>query len=92
MEIPRPPSINNNFPIGIFDGASQEACLKCGARAVVKLSEVCPFKLINGCGSGTNTRGELLALWSLLHFSTSKPITTMHIYGDSKVIIDWVTS
>ena len=40
-------------------------------------------------GCGTNSREELLALWSLL-FSAQKPgINQIAIAGDSKMIIGW---
>jgi len=41
------------------------------------------------CGSGTNTRSELLALWSLLYFVGYKKISILLLVGDSKVIIEW---
>ena len=41
------------------------------------------------CGSGTNTKGELLSLWLLFHFSLSLGFDNISIYGESKVIIDW---
>ena len=42
------------------------------------------------CGSGTNTKGELLSLWLLLHFSLGLGLDDILVYGDSKVITDWV--
>ena len=72
VRIPRHPSFNLDWLIGFFDGASQDASLKCGVGAVFKLNESCSYKLKMGCGNGTNTSGELLALWSLLHFAYSK--------------------
>jgi ribonuclease HI len=41
------------------------------------------------CGSGTNTRGELLALWSILFFAHYKQVSCLQLVGDSKVIVDW---
>ena len=41
-------------------------------------------------GPGTNTKLELLALWGLLYFSKTKNILPVKIFGDSKVIVDWV--
>ena len=54
---PRSPILNNTMPFGFFDGASQEAGMKCGARAVLKLNESRSFHLKMGCGRVTNTRG-----------------------------------
>ena len=42
-----------------------------------------------GCGLNTNTRAECLALWDLLHISKEIGIPTLHVYGDSSVIINW---
>ena len=41
------------------------------------------------CGHSTNTRAKLLALWALLHFAKAIGIPTLHVYGDSYVIINW---
>jgi len=43
-----------------------------------------------GCGGGTNTRGGLLALWSLLFFENMKGLVELEVCGDSKVVVDWV--
>ena len=42
-----------------------------------------------GCGHNTNTREELLALWALLFFAKEIGIPSLHVYGDSYVIINW---
>jgi ribonuclease HI len=44
------------------------------------------------CGRGTNTRGELLALWCILFFASYKKVTRLQLVGDSKIIIDWFTN
>ena len=41
------------------------------------------------CGNGTNTRSEMLALWSLLYYARTLDIDTIQIAGDSKVIVEW---
>ena len=65
---------------------------KCGAGVVLKCLELGTFRLKLNCGSGTNTRGELLALWCILFFSFYKKVTRLEVVGDSKVIIDWFTN
>lgn len=35
---PRTPSLNNDMPIGYFDGASQEVGMKCGVGAILKFN------------------------------------------------------
>ena len=47
------------------------------------------FYIKMGCGHNTNIRAELLALWVLLHFAKVIGIPTLHVYGDSYVIINW---
>jgi ribonuclease HI len=72
-----------------FDGASHSRGEKCGVGAVIKFPVLGIFKIKMNCGSGTNTRSELLALWSLLYFACYKKISILHLVGDSKVIIEW---
>ena len=87
---PSSPSFNLNFPIGLFDGASQEDGGKCGAWAMLKMIDTKVFKLKMDRGKGTNTSGELLALWCLLYFAGKKQVSHLQICGDSKVAIDWM--
>ena len=50
-----------------FDGASQDFGSKCGARtAVIYLENSIFINIWSNCGSGTNTRGELLGFWLIL--------------------------
>ena len=41
------------------------------------------------CGLGSNSKGELLTLWMILLFSNHLKLYGIHIYCDSKVLIDW---
>ena len=43
-----------------------------------------------GCGCGTNTRAKILAPWGLLYFALQKGIFDLHVFGDSKILIEWV--
>ena len=40
-------------------------------------------------GYGTNTKGELLALWCMLYFENVLKVIRLMLEGDSKFIIDW---
>ena len=40
--------------------------------------------------TGLNTRVELLSPWAIMYFSKEITIPTLHVYGDSSVIINWV--
>ena len=44
-----------------------------------------------GCGKGTNTRVELMALWGLLLFDLHKNIIDLQVAGDSRIVVDWAT-
>jgi ribonuclease HI len=78
--------------VGFFDGASQERGETCGAGAVLKCPVLGTFRIKMNCGSGTNTKAELLALWCILFFAHYKKVTRLQLVGDSKVIIDWFTN
>jgi ribonuclease HI len=57
--------------------------------AVLKCPEGGIFSIKMNCGTRTNTRGELMALWSLLFFALHKQVNCLQLVGDSKVIVDW---
>ena len=57
---------------------------------MIYLSETHFFSFSVGYGLNSNTRAELLALWSILRVSFLMGIPIQRIYGDSMVIISWV--
>ena len=61
-----------------------------GAGFVIYLSETHFYCFSLGCGSSSNTRAELLALWAVLRVSNLMGLPLHSIYGDSKVIISWI--
>ena len=63
------------MPIGLFDGASQDVCVRCGVSMRLKFSDSYFFTLQMGCGKGTTTRREFLELWGLLYFAQTKHIS-----------------
>ena len=73
--------------MGYFDEASQLGL--CGGGMVLKLHSVHSFHLLMGCGVITNTREKLWALLGLIELSFKFGIVTLHVLGDSKVIVDW---
>jgi hypothetical protein len=89
QRLARPPLLEGNLVIGVFDGALQNGGEKCGAGALLKCQVQDVYSIKLNCGTGTNTRGELLALWSLLFFSLHKQVSCLQLIGDSKVIVDW---
>jgi hypothetical protein len=78
-----------NLAVGFFDGASQCEGSKYGARPILKCSELDFYSLKMNCGLGPNTRGEILALWSILFFAHYKQIRSLQLVDDSEVIIVW---
>jgi hypothetical protein len=66
--------------VGFFDGVSQDKGAKCGAGALLKCPVLGTFRFKMNCGRGTNTRGELLALWCIL-WSFQK-LKAQHIFRD----------
>lgn len=86
-----PPSTLTSFfeVIGFFDGASQGRGALCGAGGFIRLGNMPSFSLRMGGGGGSNNRGGILGLWTVLVFARSRHLDVLEIFGDSKVIIDW---
>ena len=77
--------------LGFFYGSSQQDSSLCGVGAILILDHARIYKLWMRCGSGSNTKGELLSLWLLLHFSICISLEGINVYGDSKAIIYWAS-
>ena len=74
------------YPYGFFHGATT---LKIdGASILLGINPIHSFKIKLGCGNNTNTRAELLALWVLLYFVDGIGIPSLHVYGDSSIVIN----
>lgn len=56
----------------MFDGASKKDGEFCGAGVVLKLLDNIAYHIRFGGGKGSNTKGELMALWCLLFFAHLK--------------------
>ena len=83
------PTFLHDRSIGYFDGASQNGGTSCGVGAILISPVLGRYHIKWNCGIGTNTRSELLALWSLLHYARTLGIDTIHIAGDSRIIVEW---
>lgn len=68
QRVAHPPLLEGNLVVGLFDGASQNGGEKCGAWVVLK----CPKGGVYSIKMNCETRGELLALWSLLFLTLHK--------------------
>lgn len=61
----------------------------CGAGAVLHLNTTVSYRLLLNLGPGTNTHGELCALWLLLFFARRLQVSSIVVLGDSSSIISW---
>ena len=58
-------------------------------RNCAKMSRGGIYSIKMNFGTRTNTRRELLALWSLMFFALHKHVTFLQLIEDSKLIVDW---
>jgi ribonuclease HI len=79
-------------PTGWFDGATQSNGLQSGAGGLIRITENSHYRWTFNCGPGSNTRAELLGVWATLHLETRLNIEVLQIFGDSRIIIDWLNS
>lgn len=76
------------LPADYFDGAEQQGICGCGAWS--KLDHKEQYHIFWNGGPDTNTKAEILALWSLLWVAYNLQLKTLHMYGDAKSVIDGV--
>lgn len=76
------------YPMGFFDGDAQGNTCACGFLIVINADLT--YRMLWNCGVGSNTKAEAVALWGLLWFNSFLGNPILHIYGDSKIIIDHV--
>ena len=82
--------INSEIPWAYFDGASQGEPPLGGAGAVVYFSTKKKMLAKYATGQATNNMSEISALWETLKVVSSNQIQDIQIFGDSKVVVDWV--
>jgi ribonuclease HI len=85
-----PSQTNRSGNIGWFDGAAISTRTNSGVGDVIMLSDHCRYKWLLNCGPGTNTRAELLGAWALLTLASRLSMQSLHVLGDSKIIIEWL--
>jgi hypothetical protein len=86
----RQSNLSSGGTIGWFDGAATSSGQNSEARGIIKFNDQCCIKWLLNCGQGTNTREKCLGAWALLTLASRLSIPTIHVQGDSKVIIDWL--
>jgi len=84
------PLVIDAYPVGYFDGAAQESRGGCGF--LPRLSESHSFKGWMAVEESTNNFSELVAAWALLFWARHMDIRELRLFGDSRVVIDWLNS
>lgn len=89
VHCPIPRAIDYTIPWGYFDAASQGHPPNCVVGVVPFLSHSHYIHIRYTPGGGTNSRAELIALWTLLEAEKEKNVTKLQVFGYSKMAIDW---
>ena len=79
-----------SIPAIYFDGASPADMTGCGAW--IKLSGSERYNICWNGGPGTNNKAKIMALWGGLLIAHDMQLQGVSIYGDSQLIINWVTN
>lgn len=86
------PNIDYEKAWEFFNGACQGTPGMCGAGAsILFYSNHCIF-FKYAAGEGTNNRAEFFALCLLLKTAEEKGLNQLHVYGESKTLIDWANN
>jgi ribonuclease HI len=83
-------SLPEGYSLACFDGAAASSGLCCGAGGFFKTHQKRITKWFINCGEGTNTKAELLGLWTALALAAHWSLDHLLILGDSRIIIDWI--
>ena len=59
---------------------------------MIRINDKYVYKWTYNCGPGTNTREELLGVWDTLSLAVRLNIDGLQVYGDSKIVIDWLNN
>ena len=81
--------INKEIPWGYFDGTVGGVPVRCGGGVAIFLNEDNYLHIRAGFGRGTHNFVKLMALRKLRTKAWEWGARSLHIFGDSKIIIDW---
>lgn len=84
-------SLSPGYSLACFDGAAESTGLCCGAGGFFRTHSKRITKWFMNCGEGTNTKAELLGLWTSLALASFWSIDHLLVLGDSRVVIDWIS-
>lgn len=76
------------FPAAFFDGAAQGPLGGVGIRILLTSQHF--TNLWMGIDACTNNFSEVVALWTCLYWVKRMDIQDIRVFGDSRVVIDWV--
>jgi ribonuclease HI len=85
-------SLTDGYTLACFDGAAASTGLCCGAGGFFKTHQKRITKWFINCGEGTNTKAELLGLWTALALASQWSLDHLLVLGDSRIIIDWINN
>ena len=83
--------IDKRKPRVYFDGSASGNPHLCGTGGILYLKEDHYFTFKAGLGVGTNNLAKLYAMKLLLILALDKQITKIHVFGDSMLVINWIT-
>ena len=83
--------IDKASPWGYFDGSAAGMPQICGAGGILYISDEHFFTFFAGLGLGTNNFAEILDLKLLIILALKQGVQTMHIFGDSQLVINRVS-
>ena len=78
-------------PCGFFDGTSASDPHLYGAGGILFIKDDHYFTFKASLGIGTNNLAELCALKLLLSLDLGNQISKIQVFGDSLLVINWVT-
>ena len=90
MRVLVPLEINKVVPWDFFDGASQGDPPLGGLGGVLYFLDKHKLQANFAPGHCTNNKAELVALHLILNLAINNNITPLQVYGNSKMVIDWV--
>lgn len=76
------------YLMGFFYSAKQKRLYASGVW--ISISKQLSYNILSNGGHGTNNKAEEMVLWGLVWFNNFLNILFLHVYGDSKIIIDRV--
>lgn len=64
--------------------------MQCGAGPILCIYASHYYNILYTPGRDYNTKAELATLWVLLFMVGSLNLCKVHIFGDSKIVVDWI--